>query len=186
MTQFSFVAFDGYEFRYADVQRKLSKMLGFRNIQLSKNIARDVTKESARAISKIAKDIIAKEVSDSGRLAASVGYYQPGYLRRKGTGSTAADTLWIETARRFVYQVDYGTNVSYAVPIFLGFSQTDTRVVYLPLEDRFITVKPFTFAGIHALERADAEFNADPATLQRIFERNALELVKSWNQAGAA
>ncbi len=170
-----------WEFNYRDIQRDMRKLLSNKNIVLARNIAKQTAHDSARAVAKIAKDIVAAEASDGGRLAASIGFYEPGYLKRKGTGSSPSDAYWVETTRGNIFFVEYGTTVSYAVPIFLGFTVSEKRVVFLPEEGRFITVRPFSFEGIHALDRAQAEFNSDPLLLQEIFNSNMEQLEFSWN-----
>lgn len=169
-------------FDYRDYQRDMMRMLSNRNIRLARKIVKKTTSDATREVVKIAKDIVAREVSDSGRLAAGLGYYEPGYLRRKGSGSSPADAFWQETTKGNKYTVEWGTNISYAIPIFLGFTMAEKRVIYLPEEDRFITVHPFSFLGIHAMDRALAEFESNPERLRRIFNSNMVELILAWGR----
>ncbi len=170
-----------WTFNYHHYQRSMMKLLSNKNVVLARNVVKQTAHDAARMVATIAKDIVAAEASDGGRLAASIGFYEPGYLKRKGTGSTPSDAYWVETTRGNIYFVEYGTTVSYAVPIFLGFTVSEKRVVFLPEEGRFITVRPFSFQGIHALDRAQAEFDSDPNLLQEIFQGNMTQLELSWN-----
>ena len=170
-----------WTFNYRDLQRDARRMFGPRMITLSRDVSKNTAYDYARATAKIAQNIVASELSDSGRLAASIGWYEPGYLKRPSSGSTPKDAFWVASTKGNVYFVEYGTNVPYAVPVFLGFTVSDERVIYIPSSGRFITVKPFTFGGINALDRAHVQFQADSKRRRQIFEDNFAVLKAEWD-----
>ncbi len=170
----------GFRFDYRDYQRDMAKLFGVKNIALMRKVVKKTTSDATREVVKIAKDIVADEVSDSGRLAAGLGYYEPGYLRRKSSGSTPSDAHWHEYTQGNKFIVEWGTNVPYAPGIFFGFTVAEERVIYLAAEDRFITIHPFSFLGIHAMDRAQAEFESNPEKLKRIFRNNMRVMSRAW------
>lgn len=171
----------GYiEFDMVDFQRSAMKLLSGQNIRRSrqavKNTVRDVGLEAARR----SKEIVDNEVSDSGRLAASIGYWDQKYLKKPNTESSPTDAHWAEFTAGNRYVAEFGSNVPYALPILLGFTMNETRRVWSTRLGQFITVKPFSFGGVFAYERAIDSVNADSRFLQRTFKKNMKELELNW------
>ena len=170
-----------WTFNYRDLQRDARRMFGPRMIKLSREVSKNTAFDYTKATAKIAQDITSRELSDSGRLAASIGWYEPGYLKSKGTGSTPSDAFWIASTKGNVYFVEYGTNVPYAIPVFLGFTVTEERIIYIPSSGRFVTIQPFSFGGVNALDRAHTQFQSDSKRMRQIFEDNFSVLKAEWD-----
>lgn len=171
-----------WTFDARDMQRQTMKYL--RGFGVSRSRSREVTKsvvhDMAREAAKVSKRIVADEASDGGRLAAGIGYYEPGFLRRRGTGSNIRDPYWQEFTAGNIYRVEFGTNVPYATPIMLGFTMDSTRVVFSTRLNKFITVHPFSFLGVHAYERAAQEVAGDRGKIEEIFNRRVGEEFSDW------
>ncbi len=131
----------------------------------------DMSVETAEEGIKIIRRIIADEATDSGRLAASIGIYDPSFLVQPDGDSSPADAYWHQSTRRgSQHFVEFGTNVPYAIFIELGFAVTNIRVVFIA--GRFVTIHPFSFQGIHAFERGMTEVETNELVLAGIFRRN--------------
>lgn len=172
-----------FQVNFSKMQRDMRAVFSDRNATLLRAAGKQSAHDLGMAVAKEAKDIIDAEHSKSGRLAASIGYYDPSYLKDgRDSDSSEDDSFFLEETRGGVYFVQIGSTVEYAVPVLEGFSMDETRKVYLEEEDRFITVKPFTFGGIHALERAMTR-KAHGANPQRIFTKNLRAFERAWNKA---
>lgn len=171
-----------YQFQMYEFQRKAMSLLGDQNLRKSRLAVKRTVRDIGYLEAQYAKDIVDDEVSDSGRLAASIGYYDQSYLKKSNTGSSPADAYFAEFTAGNRYVVEFGSNVEYATPIMLGFTMSERRVVFSTRMNKFITVKPFTFDGIFAYERAHNMVQSDYQRLIRIFKKNARELELSWNR----
>lgn len=173
-----------YEAQFSNMLRDMRAHFNDRKVELLREAGRETTREIGMQVAKAVKEIIADENTVSGRLAAGFGYYDPSYLRGP-SDSSPSDAYFAEESRGGVFFAEMGTFVEYAGAVFQGFTVEETRVVYLPAEDRFITVKPFTFAGIHAVERAMAQV-ATTGNYNRTFRKALRHFEREWNRAGRA
>ena len=169
-----------YDLNFNQMQKKMRATFSEKKVTLLRAAAKQTAHELGMAVAKEAKDIIDAEHSKTGRLAASIGYYDPSYLKGD-SDSSEEDAFFQEETRGNVYFVVIGSTVSYATPVLEGFSMDETRIVYLPDEDRFITVHPFTFGGIHALERAQAKVMTTSKTT-RIMKKTFNAFERDWNK----
>jgi len=173
--QLGYLKFDMREF-----QRASMNLLSDKNIRRSRLVVKRTVHDLGIEAAKNAQRIVADEVSDSGRLAASIGIYNSGYLKQGGTGSSKRDAHFVEMTVGNKYVVEFGSNVPYATPIMLGFTMNERRVVFSTRLGQFITVHPFSFRGVHAYERGLDQMNSDHMLQQKIFEKNMKILQVGW------
>lgn len=77
---------------------------------------------------------------DTGRLRASIGHGPEG--------------VWNEHFSDSGYFIDIGTNVEYAPYMEFGFTMSQGHVAYIKAAGGFRYVHPFTFEGVHFMQRA--------------------------------
>lgn len=81
---------------------------------------------------------------DTGRLKSSIGHGPQG--------------IWSETfAKGKGYWVDVGTNVEYAPYMEFGFTMSQGHVAYIKAAGGFRYVHPFTFEGLHFMQKAGSK-----------------------------
>jgi hypothetical protein len=173
-----------YQISSSQFQRRVKKLLNAQSVSRAREVAKESSRDIAREINRQAKLIVSREVyQETGRLAAGLGYYDPAFLTGRPTSredvSTPDDAIFEESTRGGVYFYVIGTNVEYAAPILYGFAVTERRVVFATRLNRFITVEPFNFAGVHALERASER--VDVRKQDAIFRKRLRKFEREWN-----
>lgn len=169
-----------FDINFNQMQKDMRNTFSERNFLLIRQAGKDAAYETGLVVAYRAKDIVA-EHSKTGRLAASLGPYDPDYLTGEDSESDESDSYFEQETRGNVYYIKIGSSVPYAEPVLSGFSMTERRVVYIPEEDRFITVQPFTYGGIHALEEAWAMTLGSP-DITVISNKSFAKFEASWNR----
>lgn len=179
-----------WQLNMREQQRDLAAMFSDLKPAKMRVAVKAITEQYATEYAHRVKKIIAAESSDTGRLAASYGPYEKQWLHRGYKASLASigehmphgrytgtewdkesdesDSIFYPETHGNVYYYIVGSNVPYAVPVMLGFTSVAGNRVYVPRYGAWITVPQFTFAGIHADERAMAELDSDPGILDAI------------------
>lgn len=167
-----------WELNFANQQRTLMRMFSEAGVTRARKLTMDIGDAYAREYARRVKDVYASETDGTGRLAASFGYYEPGYLHahyrrilgRSEEPSRPSDAIFYQETRGNVYTWVVGTTVPYASAIEMGFVRAgDGRQVFIPKFGRWVTLNnEFTWGGIHATERVAAELESDSNILDEI------------------
>ncbi len=127
----------------------------------------DMAGDAAERGADLTAEIINEETDGTGRAAASIGKFNPDRLKKPNFEAGPEDAFWSEKWIKDEYEIVYGSHVPYLPYIDLGFSVETQRVIFI--EGRFVTIKPFSFEGIHAFDRAIIQVQGSRAFMQAIF-----------------
>ena len=130
----------------------------------------DTAVDIAERAADLTATIFNDETDGTGRSAASIGKYNPDRLKGASADSGPQDAFWSEKWVKDEYRVEYGSHVPYVPYIDLGFSVETQRTIFI--EGRFVTIKPFSFQGIHAFDRAITQVEGSRSFMQAIFLKN--------------
>lgn len=169
-----------YDFNYTTLSQKIAELYTSMGSRSMMHLVRDVATEATEYEMNIARGILDSETRQSGRLAASLGKYDREWLREPNPESGPSDAYWEEYFADDEVYIIAGSRVEYAAAINYGFEQTDTRKVYLQRESRWVTVKPFTYGGLHFMERAADQVASDKEKIDNIVIRNLRKRVVGW------
>lgn len=169
-----------YDFNYTPFTQKVEQLYASLGPRQIRNIVRDVATEATEWEMDVARRILSEETNGTGRLSASMGKFDDGWLKERDPDAGPADAYWEEYFDGDEYYIVAGSNLDYAAAINYGFQQDDTRKVFLQREGRWVTVKPFSYGGLHYLERAADEVAADKSKVDQIVAKNLQKRVIGW------
>lgn len=111
-------------------------------------------------------DIFNEETNGTGRLAAGFGKYDPARLKDGNPESSEKDAHYAASRVGNVIIREFGSNVVYANAINSGFTVPQTR--HVKIGDKWVTVHPFSFRGVKAVERGMHEVGSNPILIKQI------------------
>ncbi len=169
-----------YNFDYSGLNMKIGELYASLGPRQALNLVRDVAEEATEWEMDVARRIINDETHGTGRLSASMGKFDRSWLREEDPDASPSDAYWEEYFDGDEYYIVAGSTLEYAAAINYGFSQDDTRKVFLQREGRWVTVKPFSRGGLHFLERAADEVSSDQAKVNQIVSKNLSKRIIGW------